>query len=164
MQCPSCSVTLRLEKSDYVTFDVCSDCWGIWVAGEQFRALAVKVATEGDVKPDEKLMFKPRKVIVPGRNQKTTRNCPKCHKAMREFNYAYDSNVFLDRCQQCQGIWLDSNEIIDIAKHIQYNPKMHMLGKSLLNMKSNPAEQELTKAEMLLQLAAVILRVLIFRC
>ncbi|MHC4524934.1 MAG: zf-TFIIB domain-containing protein [Planctomycetota bacterium] len=47
-------------------------------------------------------------------------------------NYAYDSNIFLDRCGKCKGIWLDPNEIIDIAKHIQYNPEMVAAARSMI--------------------------------
>ena len=49
MQCPGCSGLLRAEKHQYVEFDICMDCRGIWVSGEQFRALAVKVAADGQV-------------------------------------------------------------------------------------------------------------------
>ena len=129
MRCPTCSGILRSEKCDYVTFDLCPDCRGIWVDGEQFRALAVKVATDGQVPSSSKLTFKPRTVEQCSEHT-MTRNCPRCYVAMRELNYAYDSNVFLDRCEKCNGIWLDPNEIIDIAAHIQYNPEMVVFGKS----------------------------------
>jgi len=154
---------LRQEKVDYVVFDLCPNCRGIWVSGEQFRTLAVKVAADGDIKPDEKLTFEPRRVVACP-DYSITRNCPKCHSAMREFNYAYDSNVFLDRCDRCEGIWLDTNEILDIAKHIQYNPEMIALGKSVLDMNNNRyVEEELDRCEKFLQVVLLILRVLIFR-
>ena len=83
---------------------------------------------------------------------------------MRELNYAYDSNVFLDRCEKCNGIWLDPNEIIDIAAHIQYNPEIVVFGKSFLDMKNNRyIEEELGRCEKYLKLALIILRLLIFR-
>ena len=164
MRCPVCAGSLQRKKHQYVEFDICPQCRGIWVSGEQFRALAVKVATDGDVKPDEKLTFEPRKIIVPLQSKTMARNCPKCRNGMREFNYAYDSNVFLDRCEQCKGIWLDPSEIIDIAKHIQYNPDVVAFGKSFLDMKNNRyLEEELDRCSKFLEIAVIILRVLIFR-
>ena len=130
MQCPRCKGSLRAEKHEYVEFDICMYCRGIWVSGEQFRALAVKVATEGQVESSIKLTFQARKVLRAGEDN-PVKICPKCTLAMREFNYAYDSNVFLDQCEQCKGIWLDPNEIIDIAKHIQYNPEADAFARSL---------------------------------
>ncbi|MHC5100996.1 MAG: zf-TFIIB domain-containing protein [Planctomycetota bacterium] len=121
MQCPGCSASLRAEKHQHVEFHIC-----------QFQALTVMVAAEGEVESSVKLTFERRKALRPS-NDNPMRMCPTCDFAMREFNYAYDSNVFLDRCEQCKGIWLDPNEIVDIAKHIQYNPKLDAFGKGLIH-------------------------------
>ena len=94
------------------------------------------------------------------------RMCPTCDFAMREFNYAYDSNVFLDRCEQCKGIWLDPNEIVDIAKHIQYNPKLDAFGKGLVhkyNLQKDSGGKELEWYDYLLTGAYIILRLLVFK-
>jgi len=163
MRCPGCSGSLRREKHQYVEFDICGDCRGIWVSGEQFRALAVKVAADGQVQSNAKLTFRPRKALRPSEDT-PVRICPKCTLAMREFNYAYDSNVFLDRCEKCQGIWLDPNEIIDIAKHIQYNPEVVAAGKSFLDMKFDKSiEEEIDGLHKFMAIAYIILRILIFR-
>ncbi len=39
------------------------------------------------------------------------RKCPKCRIALRTLNYAYDSGVMVDRCPQCDGLWLDEGEL-----------------------------------------------------
>ena len=90
------------------------------------------------------------------------RKCPQCYIAMKEFNYAYDSNVFLDRCEKCKGIWLDPNEIIDIAKHIQYNPDVDVVARELIR-NSNSADEDAGKLAMIVGAVYVILRFLIFR-
>lgn len=41
-------------------------------------------------------------------NQKTVRNCPKCSVALAEEDI---SNVKIDRCPQCKGVWLDGGEL-----------------------------------------------------
>ena len=161
MQCPVCKGLLRQEKYQYVEFDICMDCRGIWVSGEQFRALAVQVATDGQVESSAILSFKARKVLRPGEDN-PVRICPKCTLAMREFNYAYDSNIFLDRCEQCKGIWLDPNEIIDIAKHIQYNPEADAFARALVH-EDRSAEEEMDGLAKLLGIVFAILRVLVFR-
>jgi len=143
---------------------MCEDCRGIWVAGDQFRALAAKVAADGQVPADGKITFHPRKVILPHADSIKARQCPECYEPMREFNYAYDSNIFLDRCDICGGIWLNPNEIIDIAKHIQYNPDVVAAGKSLLDIRNNrEMEEELGRCEKFMQIACILLRLIIFR-
>ena len=161
MLCPGCKGSLRREKHQHVEFDICGECRGIWVSGEQFRAMAVKVAADGQVESSVKLTFQPRKALRPSEDN-PVRVCPKCTLAMREFNYAYDSNVFLDWCEQCKGIWLDPNEIIDIAAHIQYNPEAIAFGRALVD-KDGSAEEELDRCSKFLQIAFIVLRVLIFR-
>lgn len=160
MQCPGCKGVLRREKHQHVEFDICRDCRGIWVSGEQCHRLAVLVATEGQVESSAKLTFQPQKALCPSKDN-PVRVCPECTLAMREFNYAYDSNVFLDRCEKCKGIWLDPNEIIDIAKHIQYNPEVDAVARDLIK---NDAEDEDTgKLVIIIGAALMILRLLVFR-
>ncbi|MHC4555383.1 MAG: TFIIB-type zinc ribbon-containing protein [Planctomycetota bacterium] len=90
MQCPRCSASLRAEKHQHVEFHICPTCRGIWVSGEQFQALTVMVAAEGDVESSVKLTFERRKALRPSKDN-PMRMCPTCDFAMREFNYAYDS-------------------------------------------------------------------------
>lgn len=162
MQCPVCSAALRQEKFENLAFEVCSKCRGIWVAGDQFRALAVRVATEGDIRPKTKLTFEPRKVLQPPARD-TVRLCPSCRQSMKEFNYAYDSNIFLDRCEQCRRIWMDPNEIIEIAAHIQYDPDAMILGRSLLEFGGLGKMKEDTDCfPCWLEIAFIILQKLIF--
>jgi Zn-finger nucleic acid-binding protein len=158
MQCPGCEGSLRREKHQHVEFDICSDCRGIWVSGEQFHALAVQVAAYGQVESSAKLTFKPRKALRPGKDN-PVRVCPQCRLTMREFNYAYDSNIFLDRCDKCKGIWLDPNEIVDIAKHIQYNPDVDAAARALVKNE----DDDDTLVYSIIMAAVVILRLLVFR-
>ena len=164
MVCPRCKGSLRTEKYHHVKFDICNDCRGIWVSGQQFRALAVLLSTEEGVESNAKLTFEARRVLRASKNN-PVRFCPHCEMAMREFNYAYDSNIFLDRCEQCKGIWLDPNEIIDIAKHIQYNPQVHAVGGKLAEIVKMglSAEDDLRWYDYLLPVAYVVLRLLVFR-
>ena len=165
MQCPRCSASLRAEKHQHVEFHICPTCRGIWVSGGQFQALTVMVAAEGEVESSVKLTFERRKALRPSKDN-PMRMCPTCDFAMREFNYAYDSNVFLDRCEQCKGIWLDPNEIVDIAKHIQYNPKLDAFEKGLIhkyNLQKDEGGKELEWYDYLLTGAYIILRLLVFK-
>jgi membrane associated rhomboid family serine protease len=59
------------------------------------------------------------------------RICPRCGASMRKFNYAYDSNIILDKCPDCGGIWTDRGEIRALASYMKGHPKLDKLGRSL---------------------------------
>ena len=165
MRCPECKRPLQYRKAQYVEFYVCLDCRGIWVAGNQFRALVVKMAADTQVQPEVQILFRPRQVAQCEVSQTGAHvhHCPDCYTPMREFNYAYDSNIFLDRCEQCQGIWMDTGEVMQIARHIQYNPDIVAAGRGILGLKKNPLAECEKNVQLLLQVVTIILRFLIFR-
>lgn len=59
------------------------------------------------------------------------RRCPSCGSAMRQTNYAYNSNVYIDRCDPCGRVWLDRHELIKLARHVTGHPKLNRLGESV---------------------------------
>ncbi|HIJ66107.1 MAG TPA: rhomboid family intramembrane serine protease [Candidatus Hydrogenedentes bacterium] len=58
---------------------------------------------------------------------------------MRKFNYAYDSNVILDRCPSCSGIWADGGEIYRLASYNKGHPKLDALGASIVEHENERA-------------------------
>ncbi len=48
--------------------------------------------------------------------------CPECSGPMVEFNYCYDSNQMLNRCQACDLLWVDGWELEPLAGFIKGNP------------------------------------------
>jgi Zn-finger nucleic acid-binding protein len=81
--------------------------------------------------PDARIELN-RKVITDAGIQETGRLCPRCRKPMRKFNFAYDSNIILDRCPSCGGIWADRGEVFQMATYIKGNPRLNRLGLSVL--------------------------------
>lgn len=49
------------------------------------------------------------------------RICPTCKRQMKRLNYAYDSNVSVDKCQTCGSLFLDAGEIESIARYLKCN-------------------------------------------
>lgn len=112
MHCPNDKT--ELEKSLYesvVEVDECKTCHGLWLdAGE----LEKKQKTiENDYTDELKKMpdhiagaFRVEKEM-----QEALRVCPKCHQPMNKKEYGYCSQVIVDVCSSCWGIWLDNGEI-----------------------------------------------------
>jgi Zn-finger nucleic acid-binding protein len=76
-------------------------------------------------------LFKPRKVASSD-SEKRTSFYPECQVVMKEFNFAYDSNIFLDKCPRCGGIWTDAGEILKVAEHLKMDPRIYEVGHGLI--------------------------------
>lgn len=136
MQCPICKNMLVRQEYCEVEVNACPQCRGMFVSAEQFNAL-VKAAGQEPAAEAERFTFKPRDVVRPLDGDVAPRTCPECGGEMREFNYAYDSNVFLDRCMQCRGLWLDADEITGVARHIKPDPRIAAAAKGLIHRGPN---------------------------
>ena len=131
MNCPACSGNLRKVKMQLITADLCSQCQGIWFEKNMLKWAANQIAVKSDIQPNElQSLFEKRDVLI-ARKIKTIRTCPKCQLAMKIVNYAYDSNIFIDRCSECKGIWTDKGELKAIARFIKRDPRIEEIGKAL---------------------------------
>jgi membrane associated rhomboid family serine protease len=121
---------MKGARSGGVVVDVCPSCLGIWFDADEFlpvaRVLAEKMGSAGDLTQ----LFKPRQVH--GAGSDTRRLCPRCTVSLHNFNYAYDSNILLDKCPQCGGVWTDRGEIKQVAAHLKGDPRVEEIGRDLL--------------------------------
>lgn len=141
MRCPVCSHGLRRVRSGTLSLDVCVGCKGIWFDDGEF-APHVKALSESDkIKPGTTSFFEDRPVHSAEGTGEGQRVCPKCDRVMKKFNYAYDSNIFLDKCTSCQGIWADAGESVAVARHLKADPKETAIAKDLV--KRNRSQQDL---------------------
>jgi membrane associated rhomboid family serine protease/Zn-finger nucleic acid-binding protein len=132
MRCPVCSSELRSVKSKSEIIDVCPGCNGIWSDAGEFVNLVSQLAKSEEITPEIPQLFKPRQVQPAGKIEEEPRMCPRCNAEMRKLNYAYDSNVFLDKCPNCGGIWTDAGEVRRIARYLKHNPETVAFGESLI--------------------------------
>ena len=131
MRCPVCSGSLREVKMQLVTAEICSGCEGIWFDKHKLKWAANQLAVREKIDPNElRFLFKKRIVEKPDKDE-PIRTCPKCTLAMKKVNYAYDSNIFIDRCRKCEGVWTDKGELIAIGRFIKEDPRVQEIGKSL---------------------------------
>lgn len=116
--CPKCrKIALRpsQDSSTGLEIDSCPECQGLWFDSGELRkffsspALQQRFFLEDHVEPLQTVGY-----TISTR----ARACPRCRVAMRE-NLVGDINV--DRCEQCNGIWLDHGEL----KRIVYKYKQN---------------------------------------
>jgi membrane associated rhomboid family serine protease/Zn-finger nucleic acid-binding protein len=132
MQCPACSGVLRRVKAKNFVIAICPGCKGVWFESEDFAPFARQLSEREDLKPPPLIPFESRSVVHANKVYEEQRGCPKCTTEMRKFNYAYDSNIILDKCPNCGGIWTDYGEIQNVSAYLKHDPKADALGASIV--------------------------------
>lgn len=95
--------------------DVCTKCAGIWFDAGELKQLqssgpSAWLDLESRVAPRTE-----ETATSPGHVLKT---CPQCSLPMHAYRFLYDSNITLDECNQCGGIWVDDNELSEMAEYL----------------------------------------------
>ena len=132
MVCPICNNPLKTIEYHGQTIDICIKCAGMWFDEGELNHVINSMLSKDKVSDQTIKEAYKRKVLASKEDNIPLRNCPRCNITMNTFNYAYDSNVFLDKCPSCKGIWTDSGEARLIAKHIKGNPDITKYAKAIV--------------------------------
>ena len=124
--CPVCGKALVERRKEGESLRYCGECGGVWLARDAFSRLTAFLSHDPRT-PVLKLDRSNTETTI----SRTERRCPDCGETMRQFNYAGDSGIFLDRCTRCDGIWADKAELKSVAIFRKGNPKLDRLGESV---------------------------------
>ncbi|NLH17943.1 MAG: zf-TFIIB domain-containing protein [Phycisphaerae bacterium] len=161
MRCPKCYAALAEKTVEDYTVRGCLGCGGLWIDKDLLPTLGEKLAWQLPPDDSEKeLLFHRTDVAYPHPGASAV--CPGCGRDMQEFNFAYDSNIMLDRCPNCHGLWLDPGELMKIARHMQYDPDLDAVGRSILKSAGDSDDGEPNLIEMIAVVALILARI-IFR-
>lgn len=130
MKCPACKSELSPYSHGGETIDVCRDCDGIWFDSAELSAVAQSLLKEGNVRDQEVGDALGAKVKTAGEHEEE-KQCPRCGVSTQIFNYAYSSNVFLNRCPSCSGVWADSGELEGVAEFLKGSPAVNRYAEEL---------------------------------
>ncbi len=129
MKCPVCGSDLLPKRFGDVHVDFCGSCKGVWVATDELDDLISELLETRDI-PDAPLDID-KDIVRVAELDEGARNCPACGREMRKFNYAYDSNIILDKCEECGGVWADDGEIMRLAVFRKGNPILDRLADAI---------------------------------
>lgn len=121
--------------------DVCAKCGGVWFDKGELKLVVNQLIVENKVKAANTTVPFTKRMIEKTDQNEGYRTCPKCGLTMKKLNYAYDSNVFVDKCQGCEGIWTDKGEVKQIAQFLKKDPQVQEIGVSLV--KRNQAARDM---------------------
>ncbi len=136
MKCPICHAPLSPYSYADQTIDICKACGGVWFDPNELGLVVSALASRDDVPnlhAKEALKFSPPK--NPSAEQEKL--CPRCNVSTNVFTYSYDSNIFLNSCPSCQGIWADKGELNQLAQYSKGNPAVKALAQELAEYHSH---------------------------
>lgn len=140
MLCPNCSKSLRTFNYHNIAIDLCPLCGGLWFDPKELPAYLETFRMIHEFPPLSitEATQKAQNIYTLAEQHK---KCPRCLLPMNKFNYAYNSNVFLDRCPSCQGIWTDRNEIAKAVRFNQGNPMVNKLAEGMAKEQKDLRQQ-----------------------
>ena len=111
MQCPRDRTALSTEKYEgEVLVDRCPSCDGVWLQRGELEA--IQESLERDYSKELRgidvvgLAYERARLA-----RRTDISCPNCGNPLNAEEYAYCSQIMVERCGKCGGIWLDSGEL-----------------------------------------------------
>lgn len=129
MLCPSCRIELKKTIFYKTEVDYCSYCFGMWFEREELRQ--VKDEKDKELNWLDIDLWKEKKNFKISEGIKM---CPLCFVPLYQINYG-DSQILVDFCNLCEGIWLERGEfkkIIDYLKAKGYYEILNNYFKNLL--------------------------------
>lgn len=127
MICPNCEQeSLKTVKFHNIEADKCSNCQGIWFDQDELR-LAKDGTDQWLVWLDVDLWKEKNKYKV----SHSKRKCPVCNEFLYEVGYEA-SEVKIDICKSCEGVWLDRGEFEKIIAYLQHKADTRSINEYLV--------------------------------
>jgi len=112
--CPNCNQETLKEIPLYKNkVDKCNKCGGIWFDQDELRK--AKDNKDEFLKWLDIDLWKKEKKMEAFSSKK---KCPRCKKNLYEVKYE-ESDIKVDICNSCKGIWLDKGEFKKIISHLK---------------------------------------------
>jgi len=114
MKCPRCDCVLCTVDYEGVRVETCPECKGEWLDAGELRPIVKTLEREfteeqrASLRAVNESFFREQQEELPPSGM----NCPKCGDAeLQPYVYAATTDVELDKCPACGGVWLDDAEL-----------------------------------------------------
>ncbi|GAB4185828.1 MAG: hypothetical protein Kow00108_23280 [Calditrichia bacterium] len=140
MQCPidRSELVKRIYEAN-VEIDECPQCKGVWL--DEGELEKIQEISDNDYSDELKKMpdYIGNAFDMAKDRREENRVCPKCNQSMDRREYGYCSQVMIDVCPSCRGIWLDNHELQKLEifyekSRVEANELKSGFLSSLLNM------------------------------
>jgi Zn-finger nucleic acid-binding protein len=128
MTCPLCKTELKKAVFYGVEVDYCPQCLGLWFEQDELRQ--AKDEKDKNLNWLDIDLWKEEAKFKISQGKKI---CPACQVPLYEVRYG-DSQVRVDLCNLCQGIWLDRGEFKKIIEYLKEKGKEEVLRNYFKNL------------------------------
>lgn len=113
--CPDCRIPMDQMSFREVQLDDCPQCGGIWFDDGELK----KLQSIGDQLSFHTLEEKavPDRSVMP--QEAAAKLCPVCNERLTPYRYMYSSDVVLDECDDCYGVWVQDGELEKMAHYLE---------------------------------------------
>lgn len=157
MYCPVCRQKLKNIIYKGQSINVCPYCRGMWLDKGELQQVLDQLIS-GDDPPDHDI--NPDTVsesVSPFRKLNSKRICPRCAQPLITVKCIYASNIFLDKCAFCRGVWADKGEVKEIASYIKGKDNMRNLASALVLAQSSIWQSKIEEKVLALAVAVLYL-------
>jgi Zn-finger nucleic acid-binding protein len=111
MKCPQCNSPLKEGNYEAdIQIDLCASCGGMWLNKGELEAIQETVEHDySDIL--YKIGTVARAYELARQKALAGRTCPHCHRLLASKEYGYCSQILIEMCPQCEGVWLDRGEM-----------------------------------------------------
>jgi len=127
-QCPQCNVEFQQALLAGVEIDYCPRCYGLW-----FEEKELEWAKDAKDRNLQWLDIDLWKDTGSFQIQKGAKLCPTDRMPLYEVRYG-DSNIKVDVCSICSGIWLDRGEFIEIIEYLKEKGEYEVMHNYVKNL------------------------------
>jgi len=115
MLCPDDSTALkRASYEGDVPVDQCGKCGGIWLDHGELEAVQDIRVNDYSSELEAIPTYFDNAFEMALAKTEGVYSCPKCKREMEKREYAYCSQIMIDVCPSCRGIWLHQDELSEL--------------------------------------------------
>ena len=112
MYCPKDGTTLgrRIYESD-IEINECPQCGGIWLDHGELEQIQSTIENDYSDKIQKEVNRGAQAFHMKKQLEEDRLTCPNCDEIMSKKEHGFTSQVIIDYCPYCRGIWLDKGEL-----------------------------------------------------
>lgn len=134
MLCPLCKIELKKAVFYKTEVDYCHCCLGLWFERDELRQAKDEKDKELNWLDIDLWQEKKKFKISEG-----IKMCPSCFVPLYQINYG-DSQISLDLCNLCEGIWLDRGEFKKIMDYLKIKGHYEIFNNYFKNLLTEALE------------------------
>ena len=134
MKCPNCKIyELADINVNGVEVHTCRFCHGFWLTKNELEDIKDRIPDDAWLNLD---LWNDKKKLTARRSDKI---CPVCNTLLCSFEWD-NSNIIIEMCGQCNGIWLNEGGLKKIIEYIKKTADLDILEKYWETLKNKVGE------------------------